>query len=233
MYVKAFKTRLFKEKEDLLGFITSHIKKLSEGDILAVTSKIVALAEGRVKTVTAKEKDDLIKKESKIALKTKYVWLTVKDNTLMANAGIDESNALGKVILLPRDSFKAAELIRKTLKKHYKLKRLGVVITDSRTEALRRGITGKALSYAGFQGVKDYVGKKDLYGRKFKFESVNVADSLASAAVYEMGEGNESKPLAVIQDVEVKFQEKINKREAMISLKKDMYAPLFKSLFKK
>ena len=38
----------------------------------------------------------------------------------MASAGIDESNADGKMILLPKDSFKSAEFIRKELCKNLK-----------------------------------------------------------------------------------------------------------------
>ena len=66
---------------------------------MVVTSKIVALSEGRTTTYkNEKERAELIKKESSFALKTKYTWLTIKDGMVMASAGIDESNADGKVI---------------------------------------------------------------------------------------------------------------------------------------
>lgn len=82
-------------------------------------------------------------------------------------------------------------------------------MTDSHTTPLRRGVTGIALSYWGFQGVESFVGTKDLYGRALKMTHVNFADALASAAVLMMGEANESCPLAMLRCSTVKFQEKV------------------------
>jgi F420-0:gamma-glutamyl ligase len=150
MNVRAIRTRVFKENEDLQAFIYKHIPKLKEGSLLVVTSKIVALAEGR--TADVSEKEQIIKAESEFALKTELVWLTIRDGMVMASAGIDESNADGKLILLPKDSFAAAERLRKALKRHYKVRKLGVLITDSRLFPLRAGVVGVALGYAGFKG---------------------------------------------------------------------------------
>src|SRR3989344_4254376 len=123
MQIKAIKTRVFKENEDLIKFILKYVKKLPENSVLVITSKIVALSEGRtVPLKNKKQKIALIKKESNFAVKTKYTWLTIKDNMVMAAAGIDESNANGKLILLPKDSFKTAAILRKQLQKKYKIK---------------------------------------------------------------------------------------------------------------
>jgi coenzyme F420-0:L-glutamate ligase len=231
MKIEARKTRVFKENENLFSFITSYLPKVSEGSVIVITSKIVALSEGRTAVIkNNKEKDLLIKKESTFALRTELVWLTVKDGTVMANAGIDESNANGKIILLPKDSFKSAVQLHTKLMKHYKIKKLGILITDSRLMPLRAGVVGVALGYAGFSGIKNYVGKKDMFGRKFKFEQTDIADSLATAAVLCMGEGNEQKPLAVITGASIVFTNKLNKNELRIDPKKDLYAPLFKKL---
>ena len=228
MNITAIKTGIFKEGEDLPAFIMRHVPKLKEGSILVITSKIVALAEGRVVIAkTPMEKDAVIKGESTWALKTKYVWLTEKDGMILANAGVDESNADGKLILLPKDSYAVAGSVRTTLKKCYKVKKLGIIITDSRIMPLRAGVVGVALGYGGFKGVRDYRGKKDLHGRKLKFSQTDVADSLATAAVLAMGEGSERQPLAVITDAPVEFTERVNKKELLIPLKDDMYAPLF------
>jgi len=93
------------------------------------------------------------------------------------------------------------------LKQKYSVKYLGILITDSRTIPLRAGITGVALGYAGFRGIKDYRGRPDIFGRKFKVSRVNVADSLATVAVFVMGEGNEQQPLAIIKKAPVEFNE--------------------------
>ena len=233
MNVHAVKTTIFKEGDPLASFIKSHIPHIQENSVIVITSKIVALSEKRTATVeTIKTKEEYIKRESDIAIPTKYAWLTIKDGVVMAAAGIDESNADGKLILLPKNSFRAANMLRKKLLSLYKVKNLGVLITDSRTLPLRAGVTGVALGYAGFRGIKDYRGKPDIFGRKFKVSRVDVADSLATAAVYIMGEGNEQKPLAVITDSGVQFCEKVDRNELRIAIEDDMYQPLFTNLKK-
>jgi len=194
MRVKAIKTKIFNEGENLFSFVTGYIKKLPEESVVVVTSKIVALAERRTAIIKdAKTKEKLIRKESQFAISTKYVWLTIKDGLVMASAGIDESNANGKLILLPKNSFAAAHVLRKKLQKKYGVKKIGVLITDSRTIPFRLGVHGVALGYAGFEGVRNYVGTPDIFGRKFKFVQTGVADCLATAAVLVMGEGNEQR----------------------------------------
>ncbi len=231
MLVKPIKTRIFVEGENLLKFITRYIKKLPEKSVLVVTSKIVALSENRTAVIkNRKEKEKLIIAESQMAMPTKYVWLTIKDNMVMASAGIDESNASGKLILLPKDSFKAAHLLRSALQKKYKLKHLGVLITDSRTMPLRAGITGVALGYAGFRGLKNYIGTSDIFGKKFAFSKVDMADSLATAAVLVMGEGKEKQPLATISGAPIEFCATINPKELHIDIAEDMYMPLFSKM---
>ena len=233
MIVLPIKTRIFEEGEDLYKFTLEHCRSLRERSVVVITSKIVALSERRTVTFKSEKlKEELIRAESEFAVRTKYVWLTIKDGMLMASAGIDESNADGKLILLPKDSFKSARALRIKLQKKYKLKDLGVLITDSRTTPLRAGVVGVALGYAGFRGIRDYRGKPDIFGRKFKFSRTNVADSLASAAVLMMGEGNERQPLAYIEDAPVDFQDRTLRNELHISLNYDMYLPFLSKLRK-
>lgn len=233
MIVKPIRTKVFKEGENLATFTSRYLNKLTEKLIVVITSKIVALAERRVAIAEdSKAKARLIKKESDFALPTKHVWMTLKDGVVMASAGIDESNAQGKLILLPKDSFKIARLLRKKLQQKYGIKNLGILITDSRTMPLRAGVIGVAVGYAGFRGVKDYKGQKDIFGRKFKFSSVDVADSLATAAVLVMGEGREQCPLAIITEAPVEFSEKVYRKELEIAIQDDMYLPLFSKLSK-
>jgi len=238
MQVTPIKTRIFKENENLIEFILNYLKKIPkknlEHSVLVITSKIVALAEGRtVEYKNQLQKTKLIKQESDFAIKTKLVWLTIKDGMILANAGIDESNTKGKLVLLPKDSFQSADLIRKKLKKIFKVKKLGVLITDSRIFPLRAGVVGVALGYAGFQGLKNYIGKKDIFDRVLKMSKTDIADSLATSAVLCMGEGKERQPLALISDAPVEFVEKINKKELIINPKDDLYLPLFGSILKK
>jgi len=234
MEIKAIKTRIFHEDENLISFILKYFKKIPERSVLVITSKIVALSEGHTAEYkNEREKAKLIKRESEFALKTKLTWLTIKDGMVMANAGIDESNAKGKLILLPKDSFKSASIIRKIFVKKFKVKNLGVLITDSRLFPLRAGVVGVALGYAGFKGIRNYIGKKDIFGRKLKMSQTDITDSLATAAVLCMGEGKEQQPIALIKNAPVEFTEKINKKELLINIKDDLYLPLFRSILKK
>lgn len=233
MIIKPIKTRIFKEGENLFNFITQYFKKIPEKSIIVVTSKIVALSEKRTAIIkNDKTKEKLIRKESEFSLLTKYVWLTIKDGIVMASAGIDESNANGKLILLPKNSFKTAHLLRKKLQQKYKVKKLGILITDSRIIPLRSGVAGIALGYAGFCGIKSYIGTPDIFGRKFQFSRTDIADSLATGAVLVMGEGNEQQPLAIIKKAPIEFRDKINKNELNIKIKDDVYQPLFSKLKK-
>jgi len=145
----------------------------------------------------------------------------------MMNAGVDESNANCKIILLPKNANYSARVLRQRLLKHFHLKNLGIIITDSRTLPLRSGITGVALGYSGFRGRKDYRKTKDLFGRPFHFSQTNVADSLAAAAVLVMGEGNECQPLALIENAPLQFCNRNYQADLAVSIKNDMYRPLF------
>lgn len=228
MMVTPIKTRIFREGEDVETFVVEHIPTLADGAILVVTSKIVALAEGR--TADPKDREKIIEEESELVVRTKYTWLTIKDGTVMASAGVDESNADGKLVLLPKDSFGAAEVLRTKLLRRFGIENLGVVLSDSRILPLRAGIVGVALGYAGFKGVRDYRGMDDIFGRKMQFSRVDIADGLATAAVLEMGEGAEQQPLAIIENAPVEFVEAVDRNELHIDIEDDLYKPLFDTL---
>jgi coenzyme F420-0:L-glutamate ligase len=231
MEITPVKTEIFKEGDDIIDFVAKHIPYLKEKTILVITSKIVALAERRTAIIEDKKtKEKLIRQESDFAVCTKFCWLTIKDGMIMASAGIDESNAKGKLIMLPKDSFKSAQKFRKILQKKYNVKNIGVIITDSRTTPLRAGVMGAAIGYAGFKGARDYRDKKDIFGKKLKISRTDVAGSLAAAAVLVMGEGKERQPLAIIKNASIKFCKKTNKKELFIDPKEDMYRPLLKKI---
>jgi coenzyme F420-0:L-glutamate ligase len=235
MITTPIKTRIFREHESLTDFIREHIKKLPEKSIIVVTSKIVALAEGRTAPNDGPDaKERLIRAESESVIQAKHAFLTLTNGMLVASAGIDASNADGKFILLPKDSYRSARDLRKKLLKIYGVRNLGVLITDSRTLPLRAGVIGVSTGFAGFGGLRDYRGTKDIFGRELKFSRTNIADCLASAAVVEMGEAAECQPLAVIRDATVKFTNRaVRKNEILIPADKDLYAPLLAPLIKK
>jgi len=240
MKVTAIKThRVTANDRDLIKILDKYLSTLSEKSILAITSKIVSITEGRLVKMDSVDKDTLIKQESQFYLprgENKYdTSFTITRNMLMATAGIDESNGNGYYILWPKDPQQTVNTVRAYLKKRFKLKNVGVIITDSKTMPLRWGVTGVALAYSGFKPLKDYIGKKDLFGRKFQFEKLSVIDSLAGAASVVMGEGAERTPMAVIDDLPfVEFQDrnptKKELNELCISVDDDLYGPFLKQV---
>lgn len=227
--VKAISTEIYRPGEDFFEFLITHLKdRLKNKSILAITSKIVSLSENRRVSKSSVDKHKLIQKEADTYLgEIGYgVHLTIKQGMLIPSAGIDESNAEGDFyILYPKNPFLSAKKIHQELKKAFHLKKLGVLITDSHTMPLRRGVLGAALAYYGFKGVENKIGKKDLFGRVLKMTQINVADSLAVAATLSMGEGSESRPLAILK-APVTFANLKDNRELHIPLKEDLYKPL-------
>ncbi|MEK7582601.1 MAG: coenzyme F420-0:L-glutamate ligase [Patescibacteria group bacterium] len=203
MDIIGIRTPLFEAGDDLIKFITHHVPVLWEGDIVAITSKIVALSQGRIAPLSART--TLIYRDSLKVIETPWAFLTLTHDGWCINAGADESNANGGIILLPKNAQKTAEAIRKKFVRHFSHKHLGVLITDTKSVPLRVGTIGRAIGYAGFEPLKSYIGEKDLFGRKGRFTQSNVADALAASAVFIMGEGDEQTPIAIIRDAPVHF----------------------------
>jgi F420-0:gamma-glutamyl ligase len=222
MIINPIKTRLFNEGDDLLPFICSHVKEVQERDVIVITSKIVALAQKRV--IKKSEKELTIRQLSTQTIPNRWGFLTLLGGEWCMNAGADESNGFGKVILLPHKEFMVAHELCETLKRKFDLKNFGVIISDTRSIPLRRGVEGIAFSHAGFKPVKSYIGKPDLAGRKMGHTEINVADALAAVAVFAMGEGNERQPLCVIQDSGVCFTGEVyNARSVQLDPSTDIY----------
>lgn len=239
MVIKAIKTRKLLPPKDNLWDLLSTIKSLKENSVVAITSKVVAIGEGRCIPLRSIDKDKLIVKEADKYLPRKLNELTmytIKNNLLVAAAGIDESNGASCYILWPKNPELSAKKIWEFLRKKFYLKNLGIIITDSRVTPLRRGVMGVAISYFGFKPIKDYRGKKDLFGRKFEMETTDLPDSLATAAVLEMGEGAECQPIAIISDVpyiefiQKKYAPKNPDDSFEIQEKEDLFYPFLSSV---
>lgn len=238
MQVRAIKTRKFLPPKDDLWNLLSAIKFLKENSVVAVTSKVVSIGEGRcIPVKTFPDKDRLVVKEADKYLPREaaphgLVMHTIKNNMMVASAGIDESNGNNFYILWPQDPQVSAKRIWKFLKKKFKVKNLGVIITDSRLVPLKRGVVGIAIGFYGFKPLRDYRGKEDIFGRALKVETSNLPDSLATAAVLEMGEGIEQTPLCLITDVPyLEFRDTLPKEKLgdfnfKVSEEEDMFYPL-------
>jgi coenzyme F420-0:L-glutamate ligase/coenzyme F420-1:gamma-L-glutamate ligase len=125
--------------------------------------------------------------------------LCMKHGTLLPNAGVDASNAPpGCVTPLPENPDRSALEIKHAIKDLTGAK-IGVIIADSRTHAMRRGCSGVAIGCAGVTAVIDDRGRNDLFGRKLEVTRRAVADNISSAAELVMGEADECIPAAVIR----------------------------------
>jgi len=233
--IKKVKTRVFlPPKDDLFSLIKESLTNLKENSVIVFTSKIVSIWEGRcIRKSLVKNREELIKKEAKFYIKENNSFLTIKHNSILPSAGIDESNGDEYYILLPKHPFLSAKKIYYFIKTTYKLKKFGIIISDSHTIPLRKGTIGISLAYWGIKPLRDYRGKKDIFGRKLKVTQLNIVDSLAAIANLAMGEGKERTPIVIIENLkEVEFEEKAGKINYLkINRERDIYKPLL-SVFK-
>lgn len=238
--VEAIKTRAVHAGElSLRKLIDESIHSLANKSVIAITSKIVSLCENTVLPLGEIDYDLLVNRESDAFLPkelSRYKHhFTVKNHTLIAGAGIDESNGDGHYILWPKDAQKTADDICDHLKQRFGHRDIGVVITDSTCQPLRLGTTGICLAHSGFAALRDYIGQPDLFDRPFGVTQSNIASGLSAAAVVVMGEGAERTPLAMLSELDfVEFQDRHPTNEELDLLNfdrdEDLFAPFLNAV---
>jgi len=228
MQVFGVKTPLIKSGDDLvaLALKCSHAANtpILSGDIVVFSAKVIGVSQGRLvdlSKITPTKKamalsrkysieppfaELVVREADSILGGVEHAVLTVKSGILVANAGIDQSNAPpGHAALWPEDPQGSADALKKRFKDHGL--DVGVLVIDSRTLPLRMGSSGVALGVSGFSPVEDLRGTPDLYGRPMKLKRAAIADDIASAANLIMGETSESVPIAVVRGAPVKLEE--------------------------
>jgi coenzyme F420-0:L-glutamate ligase len=250
MHIIPIRTRIITEQDDFLEVVQQGLSELhlefEDGDILGIAETPLGTTEGRVVQLSdvevsndaqrIAERHDMIPAVAQLVLDEAdeilggipHVLLTIKNNTLMANAGVDKSNVPpGHASLLPVDSAASARRIRDEVFKRTG-KRIGVLIIDSRTQPLRLGNIGMALGVAGFTPVADDRGRTDLFGNELRITRRAVADNLASACTAVMGESDESVPAALIKDAPVQLSDVVyDSSEMWIAPTECMYMAIF------
>ncbi len=238
MQIHAIKTHKIQYGESLQTILTQYIADLKEGDVVAITSKVISVLEGRFVKKGDIDKYTLILQEADQILETEEnrynIYLTIKNGLLIPSAGIDESNVDGVYVLYPQAVQKTAYWIWQYLRSKHNIRDLGIVITDSHTTIMRQGVTGIALGWCGFSPLYSYIGKHDIYNQSLNVTQINILDSLAGAAVFVMGEGNEQTPITIIKDApRLTFLDRpLSEEEKLsifISMEEDLYGPLLKS----
>ncbi len=236
MHILSIKTRAFlPPKDDIFLTLEKISTRLREGDVLVVTSKIVAIGEGRcVKATTKEDKQKLIEQESESRPLSRFKdsMFSIKGNTIIASAGIDDSNGNGYSILWPRNPMQSAKRIWSFLRKKTGIKNLGIVISDSCCTPLRAGVMGVSIGFYGFHPVANHIGTKDIFGRVFRFSKSNIADSVATSGVLVMGETSEQMPMAIVRNApHLVFTTRDTRKELLIDPKKDIYYPMLKPFY--
>ena len=195
---------------------------LADGDVLVLAQKIVSKAEGRyvrlsevtpsaaaIELAAATDKDprqaELILQESREVLRRRPGVIIVEHKLgyVHANAGIDKSNLPlndddPAVLLLPKDSDGSAAELRQQLQQHSGAQ-LALIINDSAGRAWRMGTVSMALGSAGIEPLRNQVGEPDLFGRSLEVTEVAVADELAAAASFVMGQAAEGCPVVLVR----------------------------------
>ncbi len=217
--------------DNLAALIASAVAEnrlqLEEGDVLAVAQKIVSKAEDRYvhlngvepsararEVATEIDKDprlvECILRESVEILRMRrgVIITRHRNGYVQANAGIDQSNIAAaegdpRVLLLPIDPDRSAARLRDDLQQRLGIS-LNILINDSAGRPWRNGIAGFALGTAGFEALDDHIGEPDLYGRELQVTEIAVADELAAAASFVMGQGGEGTPVVLVRGARLK-----------------------------
>lgn len=223
-------------KDDLFALFDESLTDVKEGDIVLITSKIVSIHQGRCVPIGSVEKRDLVEQEADYLVDFKERLtqspLAIVHHSLFYAAGIDESNADGHYVLLPKKPFDIAEEIWSYLQTKHGLQNVGVVITDSHSQPLRIGATGISLAWWGFHPVESHKLKKDLFGRSIHFSVTNIVDALAAGASVVCGETDESTPIVIARAVpNISYTKQDTRHELFKSQKEDIYYPLLRPFY--
>jgi F420-0:gamma-glutamyl ligase len=225
------KTRILNPpQDDIFPVLDEYLTDVQEGDVILISSKIVAISEGRTVRRNEVDKVELVASEADLLVPRPY-WpspLTVTRSAFIGTSGIDESNAGEYLVLLPEDAFVSAKQIHAYLLERFSLKNVGVVITDSHSQPLRRGAIGISVGFWGFEPVVDHIGKKDLFGREIKIEQSNLVDGLAAGATVVMGEVAECQPVVIARGVpELTFTQENKKSVVYVPFEDDTFRVLY------
>ena len=212
--------------DDNLSKIIINSTDIVDGDILVIAQKVISKQEGRIVALSSVKpsllsegissqynKDpriiELILSESKRIVRMKGGLIIVETNHgfICANAGIDESNvANGFATLLPLNSDKSAELIRKNILDETG-KNIAIIIADTFGRPFRMGQTNCAIGISGLNPILDYSGTLDSFNRILRVTAIAIADELSAAAELVM-EKTKKSPVVIIRNYSYDLMDK-------------------------
>ena len=222
---------LIKAQDDLAKIIYKKIE-LKDNDVVIIASTIVAKSENRkfkIENIVPKklaidianknQKDPkfvqaVLDRSKECLIESPMMLVESKSGLVCINAGIDDSNVENGFLLdLPEDSDKSAFRIGETLKK-LTGKKVSIIITDTNGRAFKIGQTGVAIGVYGIHPIKDWCGKKDLFGNILEVTKEAVADEIASAANLLMGEGDGGVPIILLRGLNMHTDDEVSIAES-------------------
>ncbi len=235
--------------DDLCALIIAALdraqEKLRSGDVLVLAQKIVSKSENRyaylnsitpgkraLELAAQADKDprivELILRESVEVLRVRKGAIIVehRNGYVHAHAGIDQSNIASqsdnpRVLLLPENPDASAFELREQLHAATGVE-AAIIINDSAGRAWRNGVIGFALGTAGFNPVENRIGTRDLFGRALEITEIAVADELAAAASFLMGQAAEGAPVVLIRGANITRSE-ANSKSLIRARNQDMF----------
>ncbi|MDD4749657.1 MAG: coenzyme F420-0:L-glutamate ligase [Methanosarcinaceae archaeon] len=215
---------LIKKGADLPAQICKNIE-LQNKDIVVLASTIVAKAEGltfqpealtpspKALEIAARNQHDpcfveaVLSQSKELLVETPFMLAVTKKGHTCVNAGIDNSNVEGELLLnTPEDPDASAAKIGKRLE-GLTGKKLSVIITDTNGRAFKLGQTGVAIGVYKIHPLKRWIGEKDLFGRTLEVSVEAVADELAGAANLLMGEAAGGLPVVLLRGLDYYAEE--------------------------
>jgi len=224
--------------DQLLASLDITAVALKDDDVLVLAQKIVSKAEGRYGYLNETQPSEaaielarsieLILEESVEVIRQRRGVVVVEHRLgyIHANAGIDKSNISSdennpRVLLLPLDSDASAARLRQALAERIG-KNVHIIINDSAGRAWRNGTVGMAIGTAGFEPLESLIGEEDLFQRPMEVTEVAVADELAAAASFMMGQADEGSPVIHIRGAKLR-PSKQGSRSLIREKSKDMF----------
>lgn len=221
---------LIKKGDDLAQIICERADVL-DGDVIIIASTIVGKAEGRTFSLegiipgaeavefskhirfTPTFIQAVLERSRECLIPSPVLLVEMKNGHICINAGIDESNVEGEMLLeLPADPDASAECIGKGIES-YTGTQISVIITDTNGRAFKRGQTGVAVGVYRIHPLKDWRGQKDLFGKELKITEEAVADEIAGTSNLLMGEGNGGCPVVIIRGLKLRSNESTSVNE--------------------
>lgn len=182
--------------------------QVDDGDVLVVSSKVVSKSLGLV--AADPDREAVVRSQTRRVVAERLtaaggVTQVVESlaGPVMAAAGVDGSNTgpTGRLLMLPADPDAVSRQLRSAWLAAFRVRRLGVLLSDTAGRPWRAGQTDLAIGAAGLRVVDDLAGTQDADGRPLLVTARALADEIAAAADLVKGKAT-SVPVAHVRGLD-------------------------------